>query len=92
MPWSAVDTGRWADDGHQDRTDRLCLVCKSLDCVDDEQHFVFDCPAHNHIRSQHLDLLQHCYNVAHFMTVCEPNTCGGFLRKCFACRKQTLPV
>jgi len=51
-----VDTGRWADGVHLDRTDRLCLVCKSLDCVQDEQHFVFDCPAYSHIRSQHLDL------------------------------------
>ena len=36
-----VDTGRWADGVHLDRTDRLCLVCKSLDYVEDEQHFVF---------------------------------------------------
>ncbi len=35
-----VDTGRWADGVHVDRTNRLCLVCKSLDCVEDEQHFV----------------------------------------------------
>ena len=37
-----VDTGRWADGVHLDRTDRLCLVCKALDYVEDEQHFVFD--------------------------------------------------
>ena len=37
-----VDTGHWADGVHLDRADRLCLVCKSLDCVEDEQHFVFD--------------------------------------------------
>jgi len=35
-----VDTGRWADGVHLDRKDRLCLVCKSLDYVEDEQHFV----------------------------------------------------
>jgi len=35
-----------------------------LDCVEDEQHFVFDCPAYSHIRSQHLDLLQHCCTIA----------------------------
>ena len=29
-----VDTGRWADGVHLDRTDRLCLVCKLLDCVE----------------------------------------------------------
>ncbi len=76
-----VDTGRWADGVHLDRTDRLCLVCKSLDYVEDEQHFVFDCPAYSHIRSQHLDLLQHCCTIADFMTLCEPNACGGFLRE-----------
>ncbi len=68
-----LDTGRLADGVHLDRTDRLCLVCKSLDCVEDEQHFVFDCPAYSHIRSQHLDLLQHCCTIADFMTLCEPN-------------------
>ncbi len=87
-----VDTGRWADGVHLDRTDRLCLVCKSLDCVEDEQHFVFDCPAYSHIKSQHLDLLQHCCTIADFMILCEPNACGGFLRECFACRKQILSV
>ncbi len=61
----------WADGVHLDRTDRLCLVCKSLDYVEDEQHFVFDCPAYSHIRSQHLDLLQHCCTIADFMSLCE---------------------
>ncbi len=87
-----VDTGRWADGVHLGRTDRVCLVCRSLDCVEDEQHFVFDCPAYSHIRSQHLDLLQHCCTIADFMTLCEPNAFGGFLRECFACRKQILSV
>ena len=48
---------------HLDRTDRLCLVCKSLDCVEDEQHFVFDCPAYSQIGSQHLDPLGACHTV-----------------------------
>ncbi len=87
-----VDTGRWADGVHLDRTDRLCLVCKSMDCVEDEQHFVFDRPAYSHIRSQHLGLLQHCCTIADFMTLCEPNALGGFIRECFACRKQILSV
>ena len=45
-------------------TDR-CVVCKSLDCVEDEQHFVFDCPAYSHIRSQHSTS---CSTVADFIT------------------------
>ena len=94
MPWSAGRHRLLGRDVHLDRTDRLCLVCKSLDCVEDEQHVVFDCPAYSHIdiRSQHLDLLQHCCTIADFMTLCEPNACGGFLRECFICRKQTLSV
>ncbi len=41
----------------------------------------------------HLDLLQHSCTIADFMTLCEPNACGGgFLRECFACRKQILSV
>ena len=87
-----VDTGRWADGVHLDRADRLCLVCKSLDCVEDEQHFVFDCPAYSHIRPQHAGLLQHCCTIADFMLLCEPNACGGFLRELFAYRKQILSV
>ena len=38
-----VDAGRWADGVSLDRTDRLCLMRKSFHCVEDEQHFVFDC-------------------------------------------------
>ena len=87
-----VDTGCWADGVHLDRTDTLCLECKSLDCVEDDQHFVFDCPAYSQIRSQHLDLLQHCCTVKDFMTLCELNTCGGFRRECVAFRKQILSV
>jgi len=43
---------------------------ESLDYVEDEQHVVFDCTAYSHIRSQHLNLLQHsdCYTIADFMT------------------------
>ena len=54
---------------HLDRTDRLCLVCKSLDCMEDEQHFVFDCPAYSHIRSQHLEPLQHCCTAVPLQTL-----------------------
>jgi len=67
MPWSAGRHRPLADGVHLNRTDRLCLVCKSSDYVEDEQHFVFDCPAYSHIRSQHLDLLQHCCTIADFI-------------------------
>ena len=79
MPWSAGRHRPLADGVHLDRTDRLCLVCKSLDCVEDEQHFVFDCPAYMYSHIRHLDLLQHCCAIADFTTLCEPDACRGLL-------------
>ena len=40
-----VDTGRWEGSVHLDRKDGLCLVCRSTQHVEDEHHFLFDCPA-----------------------------------------------
>ena len=61
-PWSAGTQRPLADGVHLNRVDRLCPVYKSLDCVEDEQHFVCDCLKYNHVRLQlqHLDLLQRC--------------------------------
>ena len=52
--------------------------------MEDEQHFIFDCPAYDHIRVKHVNLLQYCCAVADFSSLCEPDACGGFLRDCFA--------
>ena len=65
-----VDTDRWANNVS---TGTGCLVCKSLGCVEDMQHLIFDCPAYSHIRAKHVDLFQHCCTVADFMSLCEPN-------------------
>ena len=53
-----VDTGRWEDSVHLDRKDRLCLVCRSSQQVEDEHHFLFDCPAFSSIRASHASLFQ----------------------------------
>ncbi len=94
-----VDTGHWADIVCLDRTDRLGLVCKSLDCVQDEQHFGFDCPAYSHIRSHHmmhLDLLQHCCFLCRIYVFAKCNQVVSqmhvVVRDCFACRKQVPTV
>ena len=31
---------------------------------------------------------QYCCTVADFLSLCEPNVCGGYLRDCFASRKE----
>ena len=42
-------------DGSALTGDRLCRVCHSLQDVEDEQHFIFDCP----VNQKHVeDLLQ----------------------------------
>ena len=53
--------------------DRGCLVCNLPRCVEDEQHFIFDCPAYNHIRVMHMNLFQYnnCCTVADFLSLCE---------------------
>ena len=42
-----VDTGRWENNVHLDRKDRLCPVCSSAQQVEDENHFLFDCLAYS---------------------------------------------
>ena len=82
-----VDTGRWVG---LDRKDRLCQVCNSVQDVEDEHHFLFDCPAYSHIRLQHMHVFERVCTVPEFLAWCEPNACAGFLRDCFECRKCIL--
>ena len=79
-----IDTGRWAG------IDRLCQVCHSSQEVEDEHHFIFECPAYNHIRTKHTNLFQQTFTVSQFLTKSELNACGGFLRESFSCRKCLL--
>ena len=48
-----VDTGRWAD---AKREDRLCQVCHSSKDGEDEQHFLFSCPAYSDVRQKYASL------------------------------------
>ena len=57
-----VDTGRFVN---TPRDDRVCEVCKS-GCVENEHHFLFDCPAYAHIRYSQLiniALISHRYGL-----------------------------
>ena len=42
--------------------------------------------------AKHVDPFRHCCTIADFMSLCEANACGGFLRDCFASRKEILSV
>ena len=84
-----VDTGRWVD---TKREDRLCQVCHSSRGVEDEQHFLFSCPAYSDVRQKHASLFQQAFTVSDFFTNSEPNACGGFLRECFSFRKSIVSI
>ena len=68
-----VDTGRWENNVHLDRKDRLRLVCSSAQQVQDEHHFLFDCPAYSSIRASHTNLFQCACSVSDFFDSCEAN-------------------
>ena len=76
-----VDTGRWVD---TTREDRLCQICYSSKVVEDEQHFLFSCPAYSDVRqlpvffSRPLLSFPTAFAVSDFFTS-EPSACGAFL-------------
>ena len=67
---STVDTGRWENNVHLDRKDRLCLLCSSAQQVEDEHHFLFDRPAYSSIRASHANLFQCASAVSDFFYSC----------------------
>ena len=70
------------------REDRLCQVCHSSKDVEDDQLFLFSCPAYSDVRQKHASLFQQAFSVSDFFTYSEPNACGGFLRECFSRRNS----
>ena len=59
--------------------------------VEDEHHFLFDCPAYSHIRQQYSHLFhQASPSVATFLATDQPNVVGSYLKTCFAQRQTVL--
>ena len=69
---------------------RLCLVCRSSQQVEDEHHYLFDCPAYSCIRASHANLFQCACSVSDLFDSCEANACGEFIRNCFSLRSSIL--
>ena len=82
-----IDTGQQEDHGHVDRKDRLCLVYRSTQDVEDEQHFLFNCPVYNSLR-----VIQACFSTLtpHMFTRCETYACSGFIRICVSLTSSIL--
>ena len=71
------------------RDDRVCEVCKS-GCVENEHHFLFDCPAYAHIRYSHATLFHGIQTVSSVINSNSPCLLGRYLRQCFQYRQSVL--
>ena len=49
--WLSVVTGHWTADGGTVRAHRYCRKCMAY-TVEDEKHFMLECPAYQEIRSE----------------------------------------
>ncbi len=88
-----VDTACFGKDSeHRSREDRVCLVCMS-GSVEDEHHFLSDCPAYNHIRQQYSHLFHSASpSVAASLATDQPNVVGSYLKTCFAQRQSVFSL
>ena len=84
-------TGRFGKDSeHRSREERVCLVCMS-GSVEDEHHFMFDCPAYSHICQQYSRLFhQASSSVAAFLANHQPNVAGSYLKAFCAKQRQSV--
>ena len=82
-----VDIGRFEQ---VSRNCRVCQVCHAR-VVEDEQHFLFECPAYSHIRTRHMSLFEHEHvSAASFLNTSQQSLLGRYVRKCFFHRKFVL--
>ena len=79
-----VETGRHQ---HQDipREERICTHC-TLNKVEDENHFVVECPAYDKIRSEHFD--KSFSKAEEMFTQVDPSTLASFLRQAYTLREN----
>jgi hypothetical protein len=86
-----VDTGRFGKGSeHCSREERVCPVCMS-GSVEDEHHFLFDCPAYSHTRQQCNHLFHQASSlVATLLATDQSKVLGSDLKTSFAQEKSVL--
>ena len=83
-----VELGRFVN---KKREERICDICKSN--VEDEQHFIFTCPAYKPVRDQFSSFVEQKYDINNLANVDLLNIYmsdksvaykfGSFLKDCF---------
>ena len=82
-----VDIGRFEQIS---RHCRVCQVCFTK-VVEDEQHFLFECPAYSHIRARHLCFFEHAdVCLAYLLNTSQHSLLGRYVRKCYFQRRYLL--
>ena len=78
-----IETGR-----HQNtpREERICHLC-TLNKVEDEEHFITECPAYSKLRTEHLTNVD--IHIDQLLTQ-EPLALATFLRKAYTLREELL--
>jgi hypothetical protein len=82
-----IETGRWSNEAQKAR---LCPACTSAS-IEDEHHFVFECPAYSSIRSKpkYRGLFQEPRSLSAVLQNDSPLICG-YLSLCFEHREALL--
>jgi len=83
--WLSVVTGRWINGGNQ-RGQRYCKNCRAC-AVEDEKHFLMECPAYHAIRDDFQELYFYLLLVRSIKQELYDD-CGGDMRKLMCHPKQ----
>jgi hypothetical protein len=81
------ETGRWSIP-KTPWDERVCHLCDTKK-VEDEKHFLLDCPAYTHIRS-HFQNIDHTTNLPNFLTQQKYGDLGKLLLMLFEHRNKIL--
>lgn len=74
------------DIGRLEQVSRHCRVCQVCyaNMVEDEQHFLFECPAYSHTRDRHGSLFEHGDGtIPSLLNTSQHSLLGRYLRKCY---------
>ena len=81
-----IETGRWKPD--TPRENRICQLCP-LGKVEDEVHFIAECPTYGEIRKQYLGSTTYT-NIELLFSEKDPASVAAFLRKAYSLREKIL--
>jgi hypothetical protein len=89
--WLGVETGRQGSAGAVPRVDRVCQRCHSGE-LDDEEHMVFRCQAHEAQRQQHSSIFTPWPSSIRSFMRRDPTEVAAFVHGCYEASKSLCPL